>query len=136
MTRAERRSRRSPFSSKPGPGAASVSCPSAPRANAEPPAHPRRMVPGMGTRRCRSSGQPPASCQRASTRSWRATMTSRSLRASARVRPLPRHRHQQPRRLVIEIEMPGNAAGAPLRAAARNRVTPRAGLLTVSRLRS
>jgi hypothetical protein len=94
------------------------------------------MVPGMGTRRCRSSGQPPASCQRASTRSWRAAITSRSLRASACVRPLPRHRHQQPRRLVIEIEMPGNAAGAPLRAAARNRVTSWAGPLTVSRLRS
>jgi hypothetical protein len=47
----------------------------------------------MGTRRCRSSGQPPASCQRASTRSWRAAMTSRSSRASARIRPLPLTQH-------------------------------------------
>ena len=77
-----------------------------------------RMASGIGIRRCRSRGQPPASCQRASSRPWRAAMTSRSSRASgARFRPLSRHRRVEPRLFVIEIEMPRNAAGTPRRGA-------------------
>jgi hypothetical protein len=72
------------------------------------------MVPGMGTRRCRSSGQPLVPAGEHTVMAVGDDLAQLA-RQRTRVRPLPRHRRQQPRRLVIESEMPGNATGAPRR---------------------
>ena len=72
-----------------------------------------RMAPGTGMSRCRSSGQRPGWAQSVRTRSWRAgDDRAQFARQQPRLDTGRGHRRQQPRFLVVEIEVPGDRAGA------------------------